>query len=62
MFSASKTKQASSGAVALTKSLRFRSSASALNAKTAINASTDIDSLITASTITWANDPNYVAL
>ena len=34
---------------------------SALNAKTAITASTDIDSLITASTVTWPNDPNYVA-
>jgi hypothetical protein len=34
---------------------------SALNAKTAINASTDVDSLITASTITWANNPDYVA-
>ena len=33
----------------------------ALNAKTAITASTDIDSLITASTVTWPNDPNYVA-
>jgi hypothetical protein len=34
---------------------------SALNAKNAINASTDIDSLISASTITWAHDPDYVA-
>lgn len=34
---------------------------SALNAKTAINASTDVDSLITASTVTWAHDPDYVA-
>jgi hypothetical protein len=34
---------------------------SALNAKTAINASTDVDSLITASAVTWANDPDYVA-
>jgi hypothetical protein len=33
----------------------------ALNAKTAINASTDIESLITASTVTWANNPDYVA-
>ena len=33
----------------------------ALNAKTAITASTDVDSLITASTVTWPNDPNYVA-
>jgi hypothetical protein len=31
------------------------------NAKTAINASTDVDSLITASTVTWAHDPDYVA-
>ena len=29
--------------------------------KTAINASTDIPSLITASTVTWPHDPNYVA-
>jgi len=28
---------------------------------TAIDAATDIDSLITASTVVWANDPNYVA-
>jgi hypothetical protein len=34
---------------------------SALNAKTAITASTDVDSLITASTVNWPNDPNYVA-
>lgn len=34
---------------------------SALNAKTAINASTDVDSLITASIVTWAHDPDYVA-
>ena len=34
---------------------------SALNAKTSINASTDVDSLITASTVTWAHDPDYVA-
>jgi hypothetical protein len=34
---------------------------SALNAKTAINASTDVDSLITASQVTWAHDPDYVA-
>lgn len=34
---------------------------SASNAKTAINASTDVDSLITASTVTWAHDPDYVA-
>jgi 1,2-phenylacetyl-CoA epoxidase PaaB subunit len=34
---------------------------SALNAKNAINTSTDIDSLISASTITWAHDPDYVA-
>ena len=33
----------------------------ALNAKTAITASTDIDTLITASTVTWPHDPNYVA-
>jgi hypothetical protein len=33
----------------------------AATAKTAITASTDIASLITASTITWPNDPNYVA-
>ena len=32
----------------------------ALNAKTAINASTDVDSLITASTITWPHDPDFV--
>jgi hypothetical protein len=34
---------------------------SALNAKNAINASTDIESLISACTITWAHDPDYVA-
>ena len=34
---------------------------SAVNAKTAINASTDIPSLITASQVTWAHDPDYVA-
>ena len=33
----------------------------AATAKTAIIASTDIASLITASTVTWPNDPNYVA-
>jgi hypothetical protein len=33
---------------------------SALNAKTAINASTDIESLITASTVAWAQDPDYI--
>ena len=33
----------------------------AANAKTAITASTDIDTLITASTVTWPRDPNYVA-
>jgi DNA-binding helix-hairpin-helix protein with protein kinase domain len=32
----------------------------ALNAKIAINASTDIASLIIASTVTWANNPDYV--
>ncbi len=31
----------------------------AATAKTAIEASTDIDTLITASTITWPNDPNW---
>ncbi len=30
-------------------------------AVTAIDAATDIDSLITASAVVWANDPNYVA-
>ena len=34
---------------------------SALNAKTAINESTNIDGLIAASQVTWANDPDYVA-
>jgi hypothetical protein len=34
---------------------------SALNAKTAINASTNIDGLIAASKVAWANDPDYVA-
>ena len=34
---------------------------SATNAKTAINASTDVASLISASTITWPHDPDYVA-
>jgi hypothetical protein len=34
---------------------------SATNAKTAINASTDVATLISASTITWAHDPDYVA-
>lgn len=33
----------------------------ASSTKTAINASTDIPSLITASTVTWPHDPNYVA-
>jgi hypothetical protein len=34
---------------------------SATNAKTAINASTDVDGLITASHVTWSHDPDYVA-
>jgi len=34
---------------------------SELNAKTAIDASTNVDSLITASQVTWANNPDYVA-
>jgi len=33
----------------------------AVNAKNAITASTDIDTLITASTVNWPHDPNYVA-
>lgn len=33
----------------------------ASSTKKAINASTDIPSLITASTVTWPNNPNYVA-
>jgi len=33
----------------------------AVNAKNAITASTNVDTLITASTVTWPNDPNYVA-
>ena len=33
----------------------------ASSTKTAINASTDIPSLITASIVTWPHDPNYVA-
>jgi hypothetical protein len=32
----------------------------AVNAKNAITASTDIDTLITASTVNWPHDPNYV--
>ena len=32
----------------------------AVNAKNAITASTNVDTLITASTVTWPNDPNYV--
>ena len=32
----------------------------AATAKTAITASTDIPSLITALTVVWAHDPNYV--